>query len=67
MKNRKEKGRRPSSLVENPHSNGLLISRSKKFFFLNTNPNKLKIKDKKPQINLIKININIKVSSTMII
>ena len=59
IKNRKEKGSRPSSLVENPHSKGLLISRSKKFFFLKRNPSKLKIKDREKQIKLIKININI--------
>ena len=46
--------------MENPHSKGLLISRSKKFFFLKIKPRTLKIRDKAKQIKLIKININIK-------
>jgi hypothetical protein len=58
IKNRKEKGNRPSSLVENPHSKGLLISRSKKFFFLKIKPSSLKTNDKSKQTKLIKININ---------
>ena len=33
-KNRKEKGNRPSLIVENPHSKGLRVSRLKKTFFL---------------------------------
>ena len=32
-KNRNENGNRLSSFVENPHSNGLFISRSNKIFF----------------------------------
>jgi len=48
-KNRKEKGIRLSSMVENPHSNTLLDSRSRIFFFLNNTKNPVR---KNPNTNL---------------
>jgi len=40
-KNRKEKGIREAFLGLNPHSNGLVFSRSKANFFARPSPNKL--------------------------
>jgi len=59
-KNRREKGIRLSSIVENPHSNTLLDSRSRIFFFLTKtkNPVKKNLKDTLTPKNKIIPNID---------
>jgi hypothetical protein len=58
-KNRKEKGNRLSSLVENPHSKGLFISRSINTFFLIACVANTKTTASKNLTTLNKINTNI--------
>lgn len=53
-KKRRENGKRLSSFVENPHSNGLLASRSIIIFFLHKN---VRIINKKDRIILMHLNI----------
>ena len=50
IKNRKEKGRRDSIKVENPHSKGLCSSRSKNTFLDKNIPNPNKIRER-PKLN----------------